>query len=156
MIQIRGLVEELMTEKARQERKVTAIYRAVIAEIFIDIVKHTPQFSGNLTQNWQIEFTGYPGGYNRSPDYLGPQASANVAYHMADRRLGGARKMGDDPSVSETVDRELPVLGDVHWNTRVRIVNRTPYADDVQAGIGPNGRPIRDENLHYGKVAMVN
>jgi len=157
MINIRGLVQDLMTEKARQEQKVNQIYRQVVAEIFTDIVKHTPQFSGNLTSNWQIEFFGYPAsGYHRSHRYLGKKRSTAAAYKLAEEKFGGPFRRGDNPAVGETLDRELPILADLRWNMKVRIINKTPYADDVEAGAGPNGTNIRDENLTYGKVAMAN
>jgi len=155
MLNIRGLVSDLITEKLRMERQVTVVYRAVVAEIFMDIVKHTPQFSGNLVRNWQIEFKGYPGTYTRLPDHP-ENVRPFVAYRMMERKNGKPFQKGDDPAVSETIDRELLTLSDLHWNTRVRIVNNTPYADDVEAGMGPDGLQIRPENLHYGKVAMTN
>jgi hypothetical protein len=63
--------------------------------------------------------------------------------------------VGDDPAVSTTLARELAKVADIRWNSKVQLVNYTPYASEVEAGTGPNGKPIRKENYKYGQIAMA-
>jgi hypothetical protein len=64
--------------------------------------------------------------------------------------------------VSLALDRELDQLQYIRWNTKVSFVNRTPYASQVEEGLGPLdefGRQtyIREVNklASYGGVAML-
>ena len=65
--------------------------------------------------------------------------------------------MGDDPAVAITLMREVPKLDSITYKSPVRIFNPTPYAAEVEAGQGPNGRDIREVNklAEYGAVAMI-
>lgn len=154
MLKVRGtqaFLAKLRKDKALLEGRVTKTHQKLVTMMFTDLVKHSPQWSGNLTENWYIEYKGVRGSYRETPSYvdLMKQSGLPVGFEPY--------KMGDDPAVSNTLNRELAKVSGIRWNTKVTFVNHTPYASDVEEGEGPHGRPIRDENklASYGGVAMV-
>ena len=153
VLQVKGtqaFMAKLRKDKARIEGKVARVHRNLIAGIFTDLVKNSPQWSGNLASQWQITYAGMPAVYNPIPDYYLESSWGSLA---------GANpyKMGDNPAVSATLARELAKLPLIKYNHKVVITNPTPYASDVEAGEGPNGTEIRKENHleSYGGVAML-
>lgn len=144
---LQGMIDQVTYAKLQAEKSVTFEYRNLLYNIFHDVVANTPQFSGNLATNWGIEILGSSKvRYREQPGYL----------HTYYGRIA-IRKMGDDPAVRETLDRELPKLNNLKWNSKVTFVNKTPYAEDVAAGVGPEGRSIRQVNLGAaGEVVMLN
>lgn len=148
---LKGFMRKLDLTEARQMRKITDTYRNIVREIFIDIVAHTPQFTGNLVYGWQIVFGPWQEGL---PEMFTP--SERKDYRKAYRKdEWEPYERGDDPAVGDVLDRELAKLNLLKWNSNVRIVNNVEYAAEVDAGQGPEGRPIRPENLYYGKVFMT-
>lgn len=149
--ELRDYMSRLDLTEARVKHKITDTYRKIIKEILVDIVTHTPQFTGNLARGWQVVF--------------GPYSAQDVAFVSDDERRQLYREyrkgdfdpfeMGDDPAVEVVLQRELKKLKDIRYNSLVKIVNTVEYADDVDDGKGPGNRNIRPENLHYGKVFMV-
>ncbi len=157
MLAIKGsqeFIRRLKKERVNIERKVAETHRRVIKHIFEDLVRVTPQYSGNLVSNWYIEFTGNKASYRQIPGYVEP--------HLFDFTPDAQKyQMGMDPMVSTTIEREIAKLPKIRYNTKVTIVNKAPYAEDVEHAIGPddefgNPRPIREENIleAYGGVAM--
>lgn len=144
---LQGMLKQVKYAKLQAEKSVTKQYRNLLYNIFHDVVAGTPQWSGNLATNWGIEISGSSKvRYREVPGYL----------HTFYGRMG-VHKMGDDPAVRDTLNRELPKLANLKWNSKVTFVNRTPYAEPVAAGIGPNGSPIRAVNLGAaGEVIMLN
>lgn len=144
---LQGLIDQATYAKLQAEKSVTFEYRNLLYNIFHDVVAGTPQHSGNLATNWGIEIVGAPKPrYREHPGYL------HTFY-------GGlaVQKMGNDPAVRETLDRELPKLHNLKWNSKVTFVNKAPYSGDVSLGVGPQGRAIRKVNLDSaGKVIMLN
>lgn len=152
MANLRDYMGRLDLTLARQEQRVTQTYRDLIEAIFVDIVKHTPQFSGNLAQGWQIVF----GPYSATAINTYSDAERKQLVRESKRDEFDPYERGDDPAVSVTLDRELPKLSAVRWNSKVSIVNSISYAEDVDAGNAPDGtQGIRPENLYYGKVFMT-
>jgi hypothetical protein len=144
---LQGMIDQAIYAKLQAEKRVTFEYRNLLYNIFHDVVAGTPQWSGNLATNWGIEILGSSKvRYREHPGYL----------HTYYGRIA-VQKMGNDPAVRETLDRELPKLNNLKWNSKVTFVNRTPYAEDVQAGVGPEGHRIRAVNLDAaGQVIMLN
>lgn len=153
---IQRSMAKLRKAKVDMTNKLAETHRRVVKHVFIDLVTYTPQWSGNLVSNWYITFTGVGATYNERDNYLPP--------YMWDPKqdMQEPYQMGADPMVSSTIDRELQKLPRIRYNTVVTIVNKAPYAEDVENNIGPMGeydyapREIREVNLHpnYGKVAM--
>lgn len=151
MLEIRGIdkaVQKLRGYARKMEGTAAASYRRFLRQIFTDAVEGSPQWSGNLASQWYIEFGSVKGSYSPIPEYVEPVHSPY---------LQDPYQMGDDPAVRETLARELPKLDKIRYNTKVTIKNYAPYASDVEAGDGPNGRPIREVNqlAAFGGVAMV-
>lgn len=148
---LRGYMKRIDLTEARAKQRVTEVYRNIIKEIFVDIVKHTPQFTGNLASGWQISFGLY--GVNPTSYLSDEQRQASFNAYRSGKF--DAFERGDNPAVANTINRELEKLKDIRYNSIVKIVNPVEYADDVDAGLGPRDRNIRKENLYYGKVFMA-
>lgn len=123
------------------EAEVNTKFRKLARLVFTDLVMNSPQWSGSLASSWHIG----GGGFNRvgNSDW---RIYANEPYQM-----------GDDPAVTSTLLREVPKIDNYTYKDTIKITNAAPYASEVEAGQGPNGRPIRDENIlaEYGGVAMI-
>lgn len=150
-------MKRIRKDVANLEGRVTKIHRALVKSIFTDLVTFTPQWSGNAASNWYITFKGMPAKYNEIEGYVPPYMWDSAT------QMTEPYQLGMDPVVRDTVARESLLLNDIKWNTKVTIVNTTPYAEDLENNIGPMGendyepREIRDVNFHpnYGKVAMI-
>lgn len=148
---IRGYLQRLDLTEKRQLGKVTETYRKLVAEIFVDIVTHTPQFTGNLAQGWQIVF----GPYSVESQEKYSDDAREWRFRAWSRGAYEPHQRGDNPAVQDVLSRELPKLEALRFNSKVRIVNNISYAEDVDAGEAPDGHEIRPENLYYGKVFMT-
>jgi len=134
------------------QNKVAETKKRLVRHIITDLISNSPQWSGNLAQQWYVEYTGHSGSYHQKHSYVPPELWRGQPFVRGEEPY----HMGDNPAVSYTLGRELPKVEGIRWNTKVTIANHAPYAEEVEAGIGPNGRPIRSENLGYaGGVAMV-
>jgi hypothetical protein len=161
MLQIKGsqeLIKKLNRDKLRIQHSVAETHRRIVKHIFTDLVTLTPQWSGNLASNWYIEFTSVKGAYKQLDGYL-PSGEWDMAMATGSMELPFSRGM--DPAVDTTLTRELSKLPKIRYNTNVRIVNYTPYAEDVEENLGPVDefgirRDIREVNqlASYGGVAM--
>lgn len=124
---LRGILDKATYAQLQLERKVTVQYRELLTHMFSDLIAVTPQWTGNLARNWQVQFTGVgQARYIDRSDWMQSKYGRTAAY-----------KMGMDPAVSETLRRELPKLARVQYNTKVTFVNKTPYAEEVSRGLGP-------------------
>lgn len=141
---MRGFIAKLKKHKLLVEGNIAATHRRLVRDAFTDLVKGSPQWSGNLASNWYIEFHGIKGSYRPSPEYSESQWQREDPYQV-----------GDDPAVTNTLARELVKLPQIRWNSKVQLVNYAPYAASVEDGEGPSGKPIRDENYKYGQIAMA-
>ena len=139
-----GFIKKLRQKELVMQGKVTEVKRRIVKDIFTDLVKGSPQWSGNLASNWYIEFHGAKSAYNPIANYHPSN------YHDSDKY-----SVGMNPAVSDTLNREIPKISQIRWNTKVIITNETPYAKEVEEGKGPGYKKIRPENLKYGQVAML-
>lgn len=143
------IMAKLEKHKLLVHGTITSTKRAVVQSVLEDLVRHSPQWSGNLAQQWYVETTGYSGGYHPKRTYISPE----------DDGPGDVEpyQMGDDPAVSYTLRREAKRIASIRWNSKVQIVNHAPYAAEVEEGKGPGNTQIRQENrlASYGGVAMV-
>jgi hypothetical protein len=141
----RGLLGDAELALARSQGRVTREYRKQVRLMFTDLLQATPQWSGNLVMNWQLVVGGQSraSAYSEQPNYA-------VAFGPF------VQKMGSPEAINATLAREIQKVKQIRWNTRVAFVNVAPYAEDVQRGQGPEGRPIRDVNKDAtGSVMMA-
>lgn len=124
------------------EAEVNTKFRKLGRLIFTDLVNASPQWSGSLASSW----------------YVG-QGSFNKLGNEDWRLHGGetAYQRGMDPAVSSTLNRELSKLAKFTYRDTIVFHNAAPYASEVEAGQGPDGRPIREENklAGYENAAMI-
>ena len=143
----RELAQRLRKDIDKVKGSITKTHQNLVKMMFRDLVAHTPQWSGDLASHWAIEFHG-------------KTAPAPFTQGMG-KVVKEPYKMGSEPTVSMTVARELAKIPEIRYNSIVSFVNKMPYAEMVQAGVGPYNpnigdyREIRDENKLFGKVAMV-
>lgn len=155
---VKQTIKKLRNAAARHEIKVTEAYRNFVWTVFEDVVRHTPQWSGNLASNWRLEVghgaQGF-GGYLQRPGYgenlgRGLKSAHSVPYYA-----------GHPAAVSESLSEAQAALSAIRWNSVIHVVNYAPYGEDVEAGRGPNWRKLRDVNKFSGAnvpahgVAMV-
>lgn len=127
---------------------ITKTKREVVAAVLKDLVKYSPQWSGNLASQWYIEFHGSTGSYAPIANYDSNTWQSNKSPY----------KMGDNPAVSLTVQRELAKLDSLRWNSKVSIYNYAPYAKEVlEEQKSVNGKSLRPVNQYaaYGAVGVV-
>ena len=141
---IDGFIAKLKKHQLIVEGQVTETKRRLVRDVFTDLVEGSPQWSGNLASNWYIEFHGNTGGYKKIRDYKVRDWRREDPYHV-----------GEDPAVTKTLNRELPKIADIRWNSKIQIVNYAPYAASVEMGVGPEGRKIRGVNYKHGQIAMA-
>ena len=141
---LQGMPNKLKKHELQAKGNIAATKRRLVKDVFTDLVKGSPQWSGNLAQNWYIEFHGFTGTYEPIPGY--DEKNWNEGEHY---------QVGANPAVARTLGREVPRIAQIRWNSKVQIANYTPYAEEVEAGQGPDGKPIREENYKYGQIAMV-
>lgn len=159
MIHITGIeqtIKKLRNAAERHELTVTRAYQNFIRTVFTDIVQHTPQWSGNLASNWRIEVGRYWQGrvrYDQLSTYKndGSYKSINEPFSA-----------GLNPAVDDALLEAEYSIQNIKWNSRIRIVNYTPYAEDVEVGLPPeDSGGFRDKNLFHGPnvpahgIAMV-
>lgn len=158
MLKVSGsqsFIAKLRKDHVDLTNKVAETHRRIVKHVLTDLVTFTPQWSGNLASNWYITFTGVGATYNERDEYKPPYLWSSTDIEPS--------QMGADPVVSDTIKRESAKLSKIRYNTKVTIVNKAPYAQDVEDNIGPMGefddkpRDFREVNLHpnYGRVAMV-
>jgi len=145
-------------EKLRKHRyllpgKIAHAKRALVTAVWEDLVKNTPQWSGNLMLQWHVEVSGNRGSYSPSWAYLAP--SKWTKRESLDLLGSEPRQRGS--SVQYKLQEGYEAISNIKWNSKVVIRNTAPYASQVEAGEGPLGRDIREVNIHpnYAKVAMV-
>ncbi len=155
MIEKRGsreLIARMKKDIEKLKGSITRTHQNLVKTMFIDLVSKTPQWSGELALHWGIEVHG-----KKAP---GAYSVKNPAWQQRERRIPQLQEpfqMGAEPAVTMTIARELPKIAEIRYNSIVKFVNNMPYAEAVESGEGPNGRPIRPENrlATYGGVAMV-
>lgn len=162
MLEVKGtqaLLKKLEKAGVDLKNNLAATHRRLCHDIFVDLVKGTPQFTGNAASNWTIEFTGVSARpYSQTGEKGEVLAEGPAAYY----KRTDPYSAGMDPTVSETLTRELSKIDKIRYNTKVTFKNTTPYASELEAGTGPSdGRggtyDIRKVNelASYGGVAMI-
>ena len=150
MLKVSGtseLAQRLHKDVAKIKGSIQRTHQNLVRRMFLDLVAHTPQWSGDLASHWAIEFHG-------------KSAPAPFTQGLG-RVVKDPYQMGSEPTVSMTVAREMSKIPEIRYNSKVSFVNKMPYASEVQAGVGPYNpktgdyREIRDENKLFGKVAMI-
>lgn len=137
---VRQTLAELKSAKLKIEVAAAQRYRNLVEVMFIDIVSHTPQYTGNLAANWVIAV----GVGNTS----GAGASFQQVFDPVDRQ--SASEAGDDEAIEVALSRSTEALARIRYNSDVAIINTASYAEEVDAGISPAGTRIRKVNKYYG------
>lgn len=143
MLDVQGLrsFQRSLTEKKKElEGGVTKAYQKFVAEVFEDLLVHTPQWSGNLAVNWSIRLTKD-----------GPATPVNWYKKghtggFMDRSFRQVQ-IGDGEAVMAALERAIDQIEKIRWNTKVRFENPTPYAMQVNEGEGPPGKELRPQHL---------
>jgi|GEM_PF-4835312 len=143
---LRSWQRSIQAEKARATGQVTKQYQEFIKKVFEDLVLHTPQWSGNLAANWQVRLTAD-----------GPATRVNW---YKKNHTGGFKdktyepvQIGDGEAPYAAIERALPQIEKMHWNTKVRFENAVAYAEEVSVGIGPKKKELRP--MHVPPFEMM-
>ena len=151
----RELAQRLRKDVAKIKGSIQRTHQNLIFRMFRDLVAHTPQWSGILASHWSIVFHGHQALPRtrglRWEDWKKDYLTKGVEPYI----------MGDDPTVTMTIAREMSKIPEIRYNSKVSFVNTASYASNVQAGQGPYSvierdyLEIRDGNKLFGEVAMV-
>lgn len=145
-IRTKGLDKLLRNLEKRQVQVKKAIAKAkmdLAQQVFTSVVEGSPQWSGNLAANWRLVV---------GEGVISYQPIGN--YDPENWRTTPHYKMGHPLAVG-MANAQLANLAAVRWDSKIKIGNAVPYADDIEAGQGPKGGPLRDVNYLYGQIAMV-
>ena len=142
---VRQTLAELKAAKLKLELTATQRYKNLVEVIFIDLVSHTPQFSGNLAANWKVVVGG-----SGTASYLQVFNSIKMKGEKDDSREE-AREAGDEEAIDIAISMAEDQIARIKYNSVVSIVNPTQYSEEVDAGYGPTSKnPIRTENKYRG------
>ncbi len=148
----RELAARVRKDVDRLRAGVQRTHQNLVRNMLRDLVVNTPQWTGELAQHWAIEFHGHtaPSAIMR---FTKESADPWEAYSEGWRPY----MKGMNPAVGDTLAREFAKIPEIRYNSKVAFVNNMPYAAEVEQGLGPNGRPIRDVNLNsaYGEGIML-
>lgn len=147
------LLNKLRKDQEFLRGQVQRTHQNIVRAMFTDLVAKSPQWSGKLAGAWYITYKGVGSGPKQYRSRKWGKGSWGP--------MPGPYKMGDDPTVSLTLGRELPKISGIKWNTTVTFVNTATYAQEVlEQGRGPTYggqyHPLRSVNVLTGKVATVN
>lgn len=152
----RDFVNRLRRDVEGIKGHIGGFHRRLVATMFVDLVHHTPQWSGNLATQWTIEVHGKTSNpAELAAHRVWSRYASSKNGSLMDRVVAGMPiyQMGDDPAVTTTLNREAGKLAEIKWNSKVAFVNKAPYAQEIEDNPGY----IRPENIpaSYGRVAMV-
>lgn len=142
----------------RVEDSVNAQVVAKLKAIFRDAVKATPQWSGNMAFNWTVNLGWAKGDYIPIPNYLDPKTWESRHADFPHYRKGlnpaleGAVAKAFTPEFSFHSKAYLFAQRE-RTKHRFNITNVTPYAAEVEEGIGPV--PYYDMRTTKGKEAFA-
>lgn len=138
---------QLEAIKADLTRKHQNLVRAMLT----DLVVNSPQWSGTLASQWGVEFKGRKMTYRPNPMKQSKMFKTQDAFQA-----------GDDPAVASTLLRESAFIDQITYKTVVKLVNKTPYAAEVEEALNNNGQmqgggKIRAVNLmsYFGAIGMI-
>jgi hypothetical protein len=143
---LRSWQRSIQAEKARKVGQVTKQYQEFIKKVFEDLVLHTPQWSGNLAAGWQVRLT------NDGPATRVNWYKKNHTGGFKDKTYEPVQ-IGDGEAPYTAIERALPQIEKVYWNTKVRFENAVAYAEDVSVGVGPKGKELRP--MHVPPFEMM-
>jgi hypothetical protein len=125
---------------AEFDREITVAFRGWTVKLFTQLVKDTPQWSGDLTANWN---------YSIGAPNLTYNETLNKALGEHPHNDQQVFHRGDDPAVGEALAQLSYVLPT--WRDTVYFTNNTPIAAKVEA----QTIYIRPINLVDGRIAML-
>lgn len=151
---IEKTIDSLRAAVAGQELKVTKAYQNLVYHVYKDIVYKTPQWSGQLASNWQVQIglksEGFVYPMRPHPDY-----GKDPLYSDFEPKNAIVNGGFIDPAVMVAMREAAVNVKRIRWNSKVAIVNPVPYAVDVEHGIAPHMTQFRPENIYAGGTAMI-
>ncbi len=127
--------------KAAIKSKATKYVQDQVRKVYKTAVTISPQWSGNFAYNWVIEFSGTSPGYSTK--------FKQVPWNTITR--DEARVAGDSEVVNAAMKDMEDIIQQIKWNNKIRIVNKSPIADDMEAGL----IRLRPENMVLGTYAVL-
>lgn len=148
----RNLVQLMRKDITRLKGGVQKTHQNLVRNMLRDVVVNTPQWTGELAMHWGLEFHG-----GTAPSFTTQFSSVSKNPWAAYKDGWRPYMKGMEPAVSYALARENVKIADIKYNSKVSIVNKMPYASEVEEGRGPRGRGIRvvNQNAGYGKGMMI-
>ncbi len=139
---INAWVRKTESAKKRIKSKAGVYVRAKATAVITDILRVSPQWSGNFVYNWSIATSQY-GGHTYSKRY-------KVEPYWDLR--GNEKRAGDPEAIAAAMAWNRSIIESIKWNTKIGVVNTHPLADEIQSRQIPRPRP---ENLVTGGASIV-
>lgn len=127
--------------KKKIKQSATSYVRQRVLMVYKDILKVSPQWSGNYAYNWQIS------------------TRLNEVSPRWDKRFKGVhnwykvepKHAGDPEAINAAIRSAMGEIENIKWNSRISVVNYAPIADAIEAGTVP----LRPENLIPGGMGVI-
>lgn len=133
---------------ARLDREISAAYYKWTTRVFADLVNGSPQWSGDMTANWNYSVGEPDFSYTQIANKTGDDGKID---HW--REDQGVFYAGHPYAVDAAMLRMMAVPVPT-WRDKVFISNATPIAEDIQVP-GTPAIKIRPVNLVEGQVVTM-
>jgi hypothetical protein len=145
---IDAYIKAIDLEMARLDREISEVFYFWTTRIFVDLVRQSPQWSGDLATNWNYSVKEPNYSYTKIENKATGRDGVVDKRRMAVGKIVYQKDM--DPAVAEALTRMKSVAPPT-WRDTVYFANATPIAPYVEA----HSIYIRPVNLIQGQVAMI-
>lgn len=128
--------------KEKIKSKAGVYVRAKATAVLTDVLKVSPQWSGNFVYNWNIATAQYSG-YTYDKRF-----KVDPYWELSGRE----KQAGDMEAIRASLAWNKDIISTIKWNTKIALVNTHPLAEEIQSGQIPRLRP---ENIVPGHVSVM-
>lgn len=146
--EIDAFLHKIDLEMARLDREISETYYLWTTRIFVDIVRQSPQWSGDMASNWNYSVKEPNYSYTMIENKAARGRDGVDKRRMAVGKIVYQKDM--DPAVAEALTR-MKFVNPPSWRDSVFFANATPIAPYAEA----HSIYIRPVNLIQGQVAMI-
>lgn len=154
-----------LAARKRIQSRATVYVRSRIKRVFEDAIRVSPQWSGNFAANWNIETNAFGTvGYNKVKkvdpwqtlkwwDTGANNGKVTDVQKDHNEKYKGqwARYAGDTDAIKFARGQVYEKIADIKWNTKVKLVNKSPIADQIEDG----SVKLRRVNMVHGTLGVL-
>lgn len=150
MLRLTGInkyMQKTAAQKARIKNGAANYVRAATRVVLRDLVLNTPQWSGNTAASWRIDL-------NTLPASEDPSSLYNEDWESVLNFGGEPSFIGDKRAWRVALADNAAAFKAIRYNTKVRIVNVAPFADELATESEANLK-LRPGNFIPGDVMAL-